>query len=173
MISRRNFIKAIAAATAFYPFRDVIASGEGQRSLNLCNIHTDERLDITYFYAGRYDYEALSKLNYLLRCHYTNEVRPIDINVLDLLCEIKERIDRNAQIQVISGYRSPEYNDYLASLGRHVSRNSYHMKGLALDFSIEGVSNNALSDIARSLASGGVGKYPEFVHIDVGPIRYW
>jgi len=26
---------------------------------------------------------------------------------------------------------------------------------------------------ARAFAAGGVGKYPEFVHIDVGRVRYW
>jgi uncharacterized protein YcbK (DUF882 family) len=63
MISRRNFLRAIAAATAFYPFRKVFASTIGERRLSLYNIHTDESLDITYFSEGRYDFEALGKIN--------------------------------------------------------------------------------------------------------------
>jgi len=32
-----------------------------------------------------------------------------------------------------------------------------------------------LRDIVKSIGAGGVGYYPRsnFVHIDVGPVRYW
>ena len=39
------------------------------------NIHTREALGVVYRDApGRYDPEALARLNYELRCHYTGEV---------------------------------------------------------------------------------------------------
>lgn len=173
MISRRNFLRAIAAAAAFYPFRQVFASTSREKSLNLYNIHTDENLDITYFSGGRYDFEALDKINHLMRCHYNNTVKPIDVGVLDLLCDIKDRLGADREIQIISGYRSPEYNDYLRSIGRHVAKNSFHMRGVAIDFSIQGFSMSSLSRTAKSFLAGGVGRYPEFVHIDTGPVRYW
>ena len=173
MITRRNFLQVIAAAAVFYPFRKVLASDNAERRLNLYNIHTDESLDITYFSGGRYDFEALGKINHLLRCHYNNQVKTIDIGVLDLLCEVKNRLGTDKEIQIISGYRSPGYNDYLRSLGRHVAKNSLHMKGLAIDFSIKGFDMSSLSKTAKSFFAGGVGLYPEFVHIDTGPVRYW
>ena len=173
MITRRNFLQAIAAASVFYPFRKVLASDNTERRLSLYNIHTDESLDITYFSAGRYDFEALGRINQLLRCHYNNEVKPIDIGVLDLLCDVKNRIGTDKEIQIISGYRSPEYNDYLRSIGRNVAKNSFHMKGIAIDFSIKGFNMSSLSTTAKSFLAGGVGLYPEFVHIDTGPVRYW
>jgi uncharacterized protein YcbK (DUF882 family) len=173
MISRRNFLRAVAAATAFYPFRKVFASTIQERRLSLYNIHTDESLDITYFSGGSYDFEALGKINRLMRCHYNDTVKPMDIGVLDLLCDIKDRLGADREIQIISGYRSPEYNEYLRSIGRHVAKSSFHMQGVAIDFSIQGFSMSSLSRTAKSFLAGGVGRYPEFVHIDTGPVRYW
>jgi uncharacterized protein YcbK (DUF882 family) len=98
---------------------------------------------------------------------------PIDIKVIDLLCDIKDRCGRNKEITIISGYRSSLYNGLLRRQGRNVSRNSLHLEGRAIDFTIEGVSKRKLVYIAKSFKAGGVGKYPEFVHIDVGDLRYW
>ena len=189
MISRREFFKALIAGTAFYPFRNAFASisnppsphfskaGKGgfagERILKMYNIHTGESLNIKYYSSGNYDLKALDEINYFLRCHYTNEVKEIDIRGLNLLCDIKDIVGKEKEIQIISGYRSIAYNELLISQGRNVSRNTLHLQGLAIDFSIEGVSNKGLSRIAKSFSAGGVGKYPEFVHIDVGCVRYW
>jgi uncharacterized protein YcbK (DUF882 family) len=175
VFSRRKFLKFAAVAAAVYPFKvkKAFASQKTERSLNLYNVHTRESLDTRYFASGEYDYKALDKINYLLRCHYTNKVKAIDVGVLDLLCDIRETLAANKQLKIISGYRSPEYNEYLAGLGRHVAGNSLHLQGLAIDFAIDGIGTSKVSSIARSFASGGVGSYPEFVHIDVGRIRYW
>jgi uncharacterized protein YcbK (DUF882 family) len=175
LISRRRFLKTALAASAVLPFgaAGAFAAQKTERSLNLYNIHTDESLDICYYSAGRYDYEALERINYLLRCHYTNEVKTIAVGVLDLLSDIKDIVAKDKQLKIISGYRSPEYNEYLRELGRHVARNSYHLRGLAIDFAVEGADTKKIAYIAKSFDSGGVGKYPDFVHIDVGPVRYW
>jgi len=203
MISRRNFMKALVAGIAYNPFKKVFASKSkesnhtefppthpwergaeedlkgGKREflddkiLNMYNIHTSESLNIKYYSSGVYDRNALNKINYFLRCHYTNEVKEIDIKVLDLLCNIKNIVDKDKKVYIISGYRSAAYNEFLIRQGRNVSKNSLHLQGLAIDFSIEEVNTYELSRIARSLAAGGVGKYPEFVHIDVGRLRYW
>jgi len=173
MITRRHFLKAIVAVSVMLPFGKAFGSAKAERSLKLYNIHTDESLDVSYFMAGSYDFEALDKINHLMRCHYTNAVKPIDIGVLDLLCDVKNRIGADKEIHIISGYRSPEYNDYLRGLGRNVAKNSYHMKGIAIDFAIQGFSMRSLSQAAKSFLAGGVGQYAEFVHIDTGPVRYW
>jgi uncharacterized protein YcbK (DUF882 family) len=174
MISRRKFL-SLAAVAAVYPLRagKVFASQRTEKSLNLYNIHTGESLDTTYLVSGKYDYEAIERINRLLRCHYTNEVKTINFRVLDLLSDIRNSVAPDRQVNIISGYRSPEYNEYLTQLGRHVARNSMHLRGLAVDFAIDGIGTHKISGVARSFASGGVGSYPEFVHIDVGPVRYW
>ncbi len=189
MISRRNFLKILIAGVVVCPFKNAFAlisnspsptfskGGKrgfaGERILNMYNIHTGESLNIKYYSSGIYDREAIDNINYFLRCHYTNEVKAIDIRVLDVLCDIKNILGTNKEVQIISGYRSFAYNEFLRRQGRKVSKNSLHLQGLAIDFSLEGVSNNELFSIAKSFSAGGVGKYPEFVHIDVGRLRYW
>lgn len=173
MISRRNFLMAMVAGVTVYPFKNILASQKTERVLDMYNIHTGEKLNIKYYDSGIYDLNALSEINYFLRCHYTNEVNEIDVNVLDLLYNIKEAIGKNRKVEIISGYRSHVYNKHLISQSRNVGKNSLHQQGLAIDFTIPGVGNDRLSRIARSFAAGGVGKYPEFVHIDTGRIRNW
>jgi len=173
VISRRAFVMGLAAAAAAYPLSGAIGSLPPERTLNAYNVHTDESLDITYYAEGSYDTEALERINHLMRCHYTNEVKPIDIRVLDLLCDIKDRLGNGKRIEIISGYRSNEYNEYLRMKSHKVARDSFHLHGLAIDFSVSGTSKETISRLAKTFYAGGVGKYREFVHIDVGPIRYW
>jgi uncharacterized protein YcbK (DUF882 family) len=108
-----------------------------------------------------------------MRCHFSNEVKQMDIRVLDLLCGITDILGNDRRIEIISGYRSSEYNEYLRMRSGKVARDSFHLQGLAVDFSVSGTSKEALSRLARTFYAGGVGKYREFVHIDVGPVRYW
>lgn len=173
MISRRFFLKALIASAVYYPIKGVYAYQTPDRILNMYNIHTGERFSEAYYSSGVYDQHAVDQINYFLRCHYTNEVIPIDIKVIDLLCDIKNKLGGNKEITIISGYRSSIYNRLLRSLGRHVSKKSMHIKGRAIDFTIKGFDNRKLARIAKSFKAGGVGKYPEFVHIDTGRLRYW
>lgn len=176
-ISRRNFLKVSAVFVGTFLF-DGKAFAAGRRpardkTLVLYNIHTGEQLETRYCVGGSYDWNQVYRIWHLLRCHYTNQVRPIDINVIDLLCEIKDRMACMGEIHIISGYRSPEYNAYLSSIGRQVSPESLHLSGLAIDFAIPGVSTRELSKRAIQLQEGGVGSYPDFIHIDVGRVRHW
>jgi len=100
-------------------------------------------------------------------------VHPVNTDVLNLLCGIQDRLGGNRQIEIISAYRSPECNDVLRTKSGKVARNSLHLQGLAIYFAVSGVSREALARIASSFFAGGVGKYQEFVHIDIGPVRYW
>lgn len=173
MITRRNFLGAVFTISFANPFRKVFAFAETERILHLYNIHTDERLNTRYYKSGIYDINAINKINYILRCHYTNEIMPVNVALLDLLCDIKDVFGKDRDVHIISGYRSYVYNEYLRSLGKKVAKDSLHLYGLAIDFSIPGISNSELSKVARSFSAGGVGIYPEFVHIDLGRIRYW
>lgn len=173
MLTRRNFLRTLFAFTAYYPFKKVSPSHKSEKFLYLYNIHTGERLNTIFYASGTYVADAIDKINYLLRCHHTNEVMPIDISLLDLLCNIKDVFGKEREIHIISGYRSRLYNEHLRSLSRKVAQDSLHLYGLAIDFAIPGVSSSELSSVAKSFSAGGVGRYPEFVHIDLGPIRYW
>jgi uncharacterized protein YcbK (DUF882 family) len=174
MISRRGFIKTvIAGALSIYSSKKVNATFIEDRSLNLYNIHTKENINIKYFEQGIYKPDALQRINHFLRCHFTNEVKELDVKLLDLLSGIHKIFGLDKQIHVVSGYRSLEYNEYLRSIGRRVSKNSLHLLGLAADIFIPGISNYELYKTAMAFEAGGVGHYSEFVHIDTGRKRYW
>ncbi len=69
------------------------------------------------------------------------------------------------KIVMSSGYRDPFYNSKVGG-----SDGSYHMKCMAADFFIPGVSKQKLIAYAvRNGNVGGLGCYPgrEFIHIDV------
>lgn len=173
MISRRNFLKMTAAIPAIFTSKKVFASESNEKFLNMFNIHTGERLEIKYFQSGIYDKEALKKIDHFLRCHFTNDVSHMDVNLLNLLSNIARIVGKDKELEVISGYRSTQYNNYLINLGRRVSKNSLHLKGMAIDFAIPQISNEKLYDIACSLQIGGVGLYSNFIHIDTGNVRNW
>jgi uncharacterized protein YcbK (DUF882 family) len=180
VISRRNFLKGTIASICGYQLgslQGVFASAgtksATERVLKLYNIHTGEILYTRYWLDGKYIQEEVNRINYFLRCHYTNIVRPISIQVIDLLCEIKNRFAFGREVTIISGYRSPEYNQHLQNLGRHVAGDSLHLGGLAIDFAIPGISTEKVAKAAVQLQAGGVGIYRTFVHIDVGRVRHW
>ena len=82
---------------------------------------------------------------------------------------------RNAEIEVICGYRSAATNAMRHRQSKGVASNSYHIKGKAIDFRIAGVPLIKVKSSAESLRNGGVGYYPtsNFIHVDTGPVRTW
>jgi uncharacterized protein YcbK (DUF882 family) len=56
-----------------------------------------------------------------------------------------------------------------------VAKNSYHMKAMAIDIRLRDVDLDKLHRVAVEMKQGGVGIYhkSDFVHVDVGPVRYW
>ncbi|MDF1721839.1 MAG: DUF882 domain-containing protein [Minwuia sp.] len=72
-------------------------------------------------------------------------------------------------------YRSPTSNAALRKPGSGVAKKSYHMRGMAADIRVPGVDLQTLHRAARNARAGCVGKYTRsnFVHFDVGPVRYW
>ncbi|MNP25827.1 Peptidase M15 [compost metagenome] len=81
----------------------------------------------------------------------------------------------NKPVQLVSGYRSLDTNNELRERSRGVAKHSYHTKGQAMDFHIEGIQLSNIRKAALKMSAGGVGYYPRsnFVHIDTGPVRTW
>ncbi len=92
------------------------------------------------------------------------------VKLLDegLLARLQSVVDhfRAQRLIVVSGYRP-------------ASEGSFHQSAHALDFTIEGVGNEALVAFCRTLPDTGCGYYPNssFVHLDVRPAGtghpYW
>jgi len=145
------------------------------RSLSLVNVNTNEQLTVTYWSDGAYHREALNQLNHFLRDSKTGEQTEMDPLVFDVLWHTMQITGYGGTVEVLSAYRSPETNAWLASVSRGVARDSQHMNGNAMDIRFPGVPVFKIRQAARSLQMGGVGFYPRsgFVHLDTGPIRYW
>jgi uncharacterized protein YcbK (DUF882 family) len=157
----------------------VEGGGEGglpEGKLSLFNTNNNERLTVTYRNSlGEYCQDALHALNWILRCHITNETTTMDVRVLEYLNRLDNSFGGNNEIHIISGYRSPAYNRNLRSHSNGVAKNSFHMKGRAIDLVMPGIALDKVRRTALALAAGGVGYYPHngFVHIDSGHFRAW
>jgi uncharacterized protein YcbK (DUF882 family) len=146
-----------------------------EKYLSFYSIHTRERLGICYYSQGQYQTDALTQINHILRDHRTNEIKPIDTRVLDILHDISSGFRSRSPFHVISGYRSPATNARLRRICKKVAPNSLHMKGKAIDIRLPGFPTQKLRKFAINLRKGGVGYYKrtDFVHLDVGKVRHW
>jgi len=151
------------------------ASSNSELRLNLYNLHTAEHVDTVFWENGQYNVDGLASINNLLRDHRTGGIVQIDPRLLSIVYLVNAKLHNNHPISVISGYRSSETNRKLAITNSGVARNSYHIKGRAIDLRIEGIESKAIRDAALKLRVGGVGYYEksDFVHLDTGPRRYW
>ena len=145
------------------------------RTLSLVNVNTDEALVVTYWSDGAYRRDALDKLNHFLRDSREGAETEMDPQLFDVLWHTQMHVGFSGTVEVLSAYRSPTTNAWLASVSRGVASDSQHMNGNAMDISMPGVPVFKVRQVARSLGMGGVGFYPRsgFVHIDTGPVRYW
>ena len=185
-LSRRKFFKlmlysgllssfpkfAFAALDACVEFDEISPK---ERSLSLFNPHTKEIFEGNYYCNGEYVCNALNNINHIMRDTRTDDVKVIDKNLLDLISAISSKLKSDKPIHIISGYRSPKTNKLLRKHGKGAAKNSYHVKGQAADIRLPGCKISVLRRAAYDLKYGGVGYYPKsrFVHIDVGPVRYW
>lgn len=177
---RRRFIKMalFSGLTAFVPLRALASIPDftpQERSLWLYNPVTEETLSTTYWFNGQYVPKALDKIDYIMRDHRTGEVKAIDLGLVNLLHTIKIKIGLDEPFHIVSGYRCPKSNELLRKSGRNAARNSYHLKGQAADIRLPDGHLKSLRKVATVIKGGGVGYYPRdnFVHVDVGPVRYW
>jgi uncharacterized protein YcbK (DUF882 family) len=167
---------ALITAILVRPTQDAVANGE-TRALNLVNMHTGEKINIVYKRGGRYDSEALKKLNYFLRDWRRDEPTRMDPRVFDTVWLAYQAVGGREPIHVVSAYRSPETNASLRRRSRGVAKFSQHTLGKAMDFYVPGVKLADLRAAGLRLQRGGVGFYPTsgspFVHMDAGSVRMW
>ncbi len=176
MLGRRVFICGTAGLVLTKPLAALAGfSAPAARSLGLHNLHTGETLSTTYWADGAYVDGALVEIDRVLRDFRTGEVRPIDRALLDLLHDLRHVLGSTETFHVISGYRSPKTNQALAAKSGGVAKKSLHMRGMAIDVRLPGTQLSTLKEAAVALKLGGVGYYPkpDFVHLDVGRVRYW
>jgi uncharacterized protein YcbK (DUF882 family) len=177
--ARAGYCCSIAALLVFFGSKNLqnaVAQGE-TRTISFHHIHTDEQLTVTYKVNGRYDEEALRKINNLMRDWRESQSIAIDPHLIDLLWEVHREVGAKEAIWIVCGYRSPETNSMLRRRSSGVAQLSQHMLGKAIDFYIPGVPLDQLREAGLRAQRGGVGFYPTsgapFVHMDTGSVRHW
>jgi uncharacterized protein YcbK (DUF882 family) len=153
-----------------------IANGD-TRTLSMHHMHTDESITITYKRNGRYDEEALKKINWFLRDWRRQEETRMDPRLLDVVWEVATELHAQKPIEIVCGYRAPATNEMLRKRSSGVAKASMHTHGQAMDFYIPDVPLEELRYAGLRLQRGGVGFYPSsgspFVHLDTGKVRHW
>jgi uncharacterized protein YcbK (DUF882 family) len=169
-------VAALLIVLGFGGLGSTAAQGE-TRTISFHHIHTGEDLTVTYKVNGRYDDEALGKINHLLRDWRESEEVKMDPQLIDLLWEVHREVGSKQAIWIVCGYRSPETNSMLRRRSSGVAKFSQHTLGKAIDFYIPGVSLEELRAAGLRAQRGGVGFYPTsgapFVHLDTGSVRHW
>lgn len=147
----------------------------GVRSISIRRAQTGEAFQGAYWRDGRYEREALQRLDMVLRDPGMDEATPMDPRLFDVLLTVQRALDSTDTWEVISGYRAPETNASRARQSRRVSRASLHMSGMACDSRLPGRESLGIARIAADMQTGGVGLYRRdgFVHLDCGPARRW
>ncbi len=80
--------------------------------------------------------------------------------LLERLQALRDALGRPVIIN--SGYRNPAHNTAVGG-----SPTSYHLRGMAADIRVAGMSPQALAMAAREAGFRGVIAYATFVHVDV------
>lgn len=147
----------------------------GNGHLELEHAHFEERLHIRYRNAdGSYDSAACEQVDRFFRSRNDGRTQPIPLRLVELLGYLQSRY-RARPMVLLSGYRSPEFNEQLGAQGQAVALASLHTQGLAADIALPGMDLRKLWLRLRAEQIGGVGFYQRqrFLHVDVGPPRFW
>ena len=133
-----------------------LLTGAGDvRRLSLVNNKTGERLNTVYWADGEYIPDALETFNHILRDWREDLAYQMDPRALDILSATQHLLECDEPFQVVSGYRTRKTNDMLRRRSRAVAKNSYHIKGMAVDIAMKTRSVRQISRAGLSLGAGG------------------
>lgn len=176
-MNRRRFLTMTATLLAAPPVlvRPARAWSTGERILHMWNPRTQEVYHRIYHNGQAFVPDALEEFNWFARDWRQSEAISMDTVTMDFLSLIQDEFGHDVPFFLNSGYRSRRTNEMLRSRSSGVARESWHMKGRALDITHQELSIQDLADFARDAHQGGVGVYSQsrFVHIDSADVRTW
>jgi len=154
----------------------VLLDDEGARAgvetwATLFNVHTGEAIPLSS------SEPKLDRFCDTLADRATSSRTNLDPRLLELLRQVALR-HPGARIELVSGFRSPKFNEMLRKKGHRVASHSQHSLGHAVDFRVIGLTPPELRKELLAIGwEGGIGQYVGtgdlFVHADVGPKRFW
>ncbi len=134
--------------------------------LTFYRVRTDETLKVSLLFCnGKVNSAGMKKLSDFADSIKNPVNIPLHPRLARLLYKISEQYP-GKRLEVISAQRKK----------RQKGNESYHNKGRAIDFRVQGVSNFRLSQFIRGFDAVGVGYYPNsvFVHMDTREREaYW
>jgi len=163
-------------ATSMFGFSNAspASNPSGDGKLSLYRYHTNDAVEVVIRSNDKYNADELAKVYKAMRCRGNGAIHEIDRRLIDLIDHIQDHFGADT-VEIISGYRSPEFNKDLKESGHGVASESLHTKGMAADIHIDEISEEAVWKYAKNLGVGGAGFYPcyDFVHVDVGHQAVW
>jgi len=145
-------------------------SGDGW--IQLTNAKTNASARIRYRLPdGSYPQAAHQHIDHLFGIP-TGSGDHIALRLIALLDYVEDQFRQ--PLEIISGYRSPEYNENLRAQGRLAAKASLHMEGMAADVRMRKVLSAEWFQTLKALQCCGVGYYHDnSLHVDTGPARFW
>jgi len=123
---------------------------------------------------GIYNETALNEIHRVFGAEHDRPLSTISLRLIEFLDFLEDHLHPGAQITIVSGWRSPQYNTDLRNKGRLAAKASLHQYGMAADIKIQDTSSKRVWKMVKKLGFGGTGYYKgELVHVDVGPARSW
>lgn len=144
------------------------SEGPPTRNVLLRNPRNGETFTENYVVNGEFVQSALENFNWFARDWRHDDPTNMDPGLLDIIWFLSDMLNTTSPWNMNSGYRNPASN---ATVGG--ARQSYHMRGKALDVTNPQKPPSAIQGAGRALSKGGVGSYNSFTHVDTGPVRTW
>src|SRR5262249_52972482 len=128
----------VLSGCASGPPRDLAHAPEGTQSIRFWHKPSDERISVAFRMGGRYSETAFAEIDHISRDRHNGDEYPVDPDLIELIAGLRDRmaLPPDTEIELLSGYRSPESNAMLARTNKNVAKDSYHMKGKAADIRI-------------------------------------
>lgn len=147
----------------------------GDGKIKMMNTHNGKSVDVNYLKAdGKMDDTAFAQIDSIFGFPTTEKGENISRRTIAMLDYFSDLTAPGKIIRLVSGFRSPSYNQSLRDKGRIAAKTSTHIDGMALDFSIAGVKGIDLWNLIRGKDCCGVGNYgSDIVHLDSGRPRFW
>ncbi len=143
--------------------------------LRLYAYHLDELGEFHYLDAsGNWIEAQYQKICAILRSRGDDKTLAVEKSLIELADHLQDHFGADT-VEIISGYRSADFNASLKDDGRNVAENSMHIQGKAFDIHLDEIRESELRDYLLKLGLGGVGYYGNrlMVHMDLGPVRQW
>jgi uncharacterized protein YcbK (DUF882 family) len=162
----------VAAPAAGQPGR-FIFSGDGH--IRLVGEKNGEEFSGRYRTTeGAYDDSAMTAICRVFGAPCDGPDSTVSLRLVEYLDYLQDRLNPEAKITIVSGYRSPVYNANIRKQGALAAKASLHQYGMAADLVLEGVPSKTVWETVQELSFGGAGYYHgKTVHVDTGPARSW